>query len=200
MSAASPSFAGLHPADHEPTARLIRPAGGCFAVVEVDIPAAVEDVWESVATGPGYRRWFVEAELEGRVGGRLVTHHGDVGDSTGTITVWEPPHRYAYTEPDWRGDGATVPDWITEITVHRLFPTDPASGPGPGFGRPADPGHDDGAVRTRVRLTSGVETEGERWVQDIEGTIAGWTSALRLLAEYHADSAEPPDHASKDGT
>lgn len=175
MSAASPSFSGPHSTDHEPTARLARPGEGCFTVVEVDVVGTVEEVWESVATGPGYRRWFEEAELEPRVGGRLVTHHGDFGDSTGTITVWDRPHRYAYVEPDWMGDGATVPDWATEITVHRLFPTEPESGPGPGFGhaRCATPGPDAGPARTRVRLTSGVETEGQRWGEDIEGTLPG---------------------------
>ncbi|MEW1981650.1 hypothetical protein AB0333_12110 [Citricoccus sp. NPDC079358] len=52
------------------------------------VPATAEEVWESVATGPGYRRWFVEAELEPRVGGTLVTHHGDFGDSEGTLPGW----------------------------------------------------------------------------------------------------------------
>lgn len=173
----------------EPTARIVRPAEGCFTVVEVDVPAPVPEVWESVATGPGHRRWFVESELEERVGGRLVSHHGDFGDSVGTITVWEPPHRYAYVESDWRGEGTAVPDWTTEITVHRLYPTEPESGPGPGLGRPSSPVHDDGAVRTRVRLTSGVATGAEQWGDDIEGTLPGWTSALRLLAEFHAHFA-----------
>lgn len=191
MSAASPSFSGPHSTDHEPTARLIRPGEGCFTVVEVDVAGTVEEVWESVATGPGHRRWFVEAELEQRAGGRIVTHHGDSGDSAGTITVWEPPHRYAYVEPDWMGEDTAVPDWTTEITVHRLFPTEPESGPGPGVGQahPATPMSDAGPVRTRVRLTSGVETEGERWAGDIEATLNGWISALRLLGEYHARDA-----------
>lgn len=167
-----------------PRARLLRPAGGCLAVVEVDVPATVDEVWESVATGPGYSRWFVPAELEPRVGGRLVTHHGDFGEAPGTITAWAPPHRYAYVESDWQGDGTPVPDWTTEITVHRLYPTEPESGPGPGVGH--RPGDDAGPPRTRVRLTSGVETEGERWGEDIAGTVPGWVSALRLLADYHA--------------
>ena len=162
-----------------PTARLIRPTGGCFAVAEVDLPATVEQAWQSVATGPGYLRWFVEADLEERLGGWLVTHHGDFGESVGTITAWQPPHRYAYAEACWTGDGTPVPDWTTEITVHRLYPTQPESGPGPGVGRPVGQGPDAGPVRTRVRLTSGVATEGERFGEDIRGTLAGWSAALR---------------------
>lgn len=194
MSAASPSFSGPYSADHEPTARIVRPGDGCFAVVEVDVAGTVEEVWESVATGAGSRRWFVETEIEERVGGRILTHHADVGACTGTITVWEPPHRYVYAEADWRGDGTQVPPRTTEITVHRLFPTEPGSGPGPGLGhaRPATPGPDAGPVRTRVRLTSGVETEGQRWGLDIEGTLPGWSAALRLLAEHHAPVPGPP--------
>lgn len=193
MSAASPSFSGPYSADHEPTARIIRSGDGCFAVVEVDVSGTVDEVWESVATGPGYRRWFGEAEIEEQVGGPIVTHHTDFGASTGTITVWEPPHRYVYAEADWRGDGTPVPAWTTEITVHRLFPTEPGSGPGPGLARRPGQGPDDGSAHTRVRLTSGVETEGERWGQDIEETLPGWSAALRLLGEHHAHAPGLPD-------
>jgi uncharacterized protein YndB with AHSA1/START domain len=153
----------------EPTVRADRSGDGCAVVVTVDVPAGPEEVWESVATGPGYRRWFVEAELDPRVGGRLVTHHGDFGDSVGTVTAWNPPHGYAYVEPDWMGDGTEVPDWRTEITLTAL------------------PGAD--TVRTRVQLASGVDTGGETWAEDILGTIPGWASALRLLAEYHTHFA-----------
>lgn len=159
-----------HPAANgEPTARIVREGQGCLAVVEVTVPGSAEEVWESVATGPGYRRWFVEAELEPRVGGALVTHHGDFGDSEGTITAWEPPHRYAYVEPDWMGDGTPVPDWATEITLEPVL--------------------DDGPPATLVRLTSGVATEADTWGEDIEGTLPGWRSALRLLAEFHTHFA-----------
>ncbi|MFC0247761.1 SRPBCC domain-containing protein [Citricoccus parietis] len=160
---------GLPEASGEPTARIEREGQGCLAIVEVTVPGPAEEVWESVASGPGYRRWFVEAELEPRVGGALVTHHGDFGDSEGTITAWDPPHRYAYVEPDWMGEGTPVPDWATEITL--------------------EPVPDDGPPATLVRLTSGVATEADTWGEDIEGTLPGWRSALRLLAEFHAHVA-----------
>ncbi|MGW9551005.1 SRPBCC family protein [Citricoccus zhacaiensis] len=153
----------------EPSARFERDGPGCWAIVEVSVPGTAEEVWDSVATGPGYRRWFVEAELEPHVGGALVTHHGDFGDSEGTITAWDPPHRYAYVEPDWMGEGTPVPDWTTEITL--------------------EPVPDDGPPATLVRLTSGVATEADTWGEDIAGTLPGWRSALRLLAEYHAHFA-----------
>lgn len=153
----------------EPSARFERDGPGCWAIVEVAVPGTAEEVWDSVATGPGYRRWFVEAELEPRVGGALVTHHGDFGDSEGTITAWDPPHRYAYVEPDWMGEGTPVPDWTTEITL--------------------EPVPDDGPPATLVRLTSGVATEAGSWGEDIGGTLPGWRSALRLLAEFHAHFA-----------
>ncbi|NUL44343.1 SRPBCC domain-containing protein [Cellulosimicrobium funkei] len=159
-----------HPAvTGEPTSWFERDGPGCRTIVEVTVPGTVEEAWESVATGPGYSRWFVEAELEPRVGGALVTHHGDFGDSEGTITAWDPPRRYAYVEPDWMGEGTPVPDWVTEITLKPVL--------------------DDGPPATLVRLASGVETEADAWGADIEGTLPGWRSALRLLAEFHTHFA-----------
>ncbi|MFC7401894.1 SRPBCC domain-containing protein [Citricoccus sp. GCM10030269] len=161
-----------------PTATVDRSNDGCRVVVEVDVPAGVDDVWESVATGEGYLRWFVTAELEPREGGRLITHHGDFGDSEGIITQWEPGrHHYAYVEADWMGDGTPVPDWHTEITLAPASVPVPVSVP------------DAAEPRTRVRLSSGIDTEGEQWAEDIVGTVDGWTSALRTLAEYHAHFA-----------
>jgi hypothetical protein len=43
----------------------------------------------------------VPAEVDERVGGEIVTRHGPYGDSTGVVTAWEPPHRFAYEEHDW---------------------------------------------------------------------------------------------------
>ncbi|NLS10019.1 hypothetical protein HGQ17_08415 [Nesterenkonia sp. MY13] len=63
------------------------------AVLEAEVPGTPEGVWAAIATGPGIEALFVPASVEEREGGKIVTHHGDYGDSEGTITAWEPPHR-----------------------------------------------------------------------------------------------------------
>lgn len=63
-----------------------------------------DEVWELIATGPGISRWFVPASVEPRVGGAITQRHGpgDDGVSRGTISAYEPPHRFVYEE-DWEG-------------------------------------------------------------------------------------------------
>ena len=64
----------------------------------VEVPGDPEIVWKAIATGPGIATWFVPAQVEERKGGRIVTDHGPYGTSEGVVTVWEPPHRFAYEE------------------------------------------------------------------------------------------------------
>lgn len=67
--------------------------------IAVDAPPEV--VWTAIATGPGLSMWFLESEIEERVGGRVVFHMGPEMSSEGEVTAWEPPARMAYAEPDW---------------------------------------------------------------------------------------------------
>lgn len=131
------------------------------AVVEVEVPGTPEQIWETIATGPGIEAWFVRADVEPRLGGKIVTHHGSYGVSEGVITAWEPPRRVAYDEPDWQGPDTPVPTWNTEIVVEAV------SG--------------DTCV---VRLTSGFLAGGDDWHDDVDGTFDGWTGALRNLRLY----------------
>ena len=132
------------------TARLVR--------AEIEVPGTPEEVWEAIATGPGIACWFVPAEVDERVGGEIVTHHGPYGDSRGVVTGWEPPRRFAYEERDW-AEGA--PPWATEILVEAR-----AGG------------------TCLVRLVSGVFSGGEDWGDDIDATEAGWQFGLENLRLY----------------
>jgi uncharacterized protein YndB with AHSA1/START domain len=132
------------------TARLVR--------TEIEVPGTPEEVWEAIATGPGIACWFVPAEVDERVGGEIVTHHGPYGDSRGVVTAWEPPRRFAYEERDW-AEGA--PPWATEILVEAR-----AGG------------------TCLVRLVSGVFSDGEDWADDIDGTEAGWQLGMENLRLY----------------
>jgi uncharacterized protein YndB with AHSA1/START domain len=66
---------------------------------EVEIDATPEQVWEAIATGPGYDSWFMgRTEVEPGEGGQVRTDlGGHVMESR--ITAWEPLRRLAY-----RGD------------------------------------------------------------------------------------------------
>ena len=44
--------------------------------VEVEVPGTPEEVWDAIATGPGISKWFVPADVEPRVGGKVVHNFG----------------------------------------------------------------------------------------------------------------------------
>jgi uncharacterized protein YndB with AHSA1/START domain len=129
--------------------------------VEVEVPGTPEEVWEAIATGPGIECWFVPAEVEEREGGTIKTDHGPFGESTGTVTAWEPPHRFAYEERDWHPDKPGVPPWATEILVEAR-----AGG------------------TCVVRLASGLFSNAADWADEIEPTEDGWRQGLENLRLY----------------
>lgn len=134
----------------EPTARV--------SAHEIEVPGDPTEVWRAIATGPGIATWFVPAEVEEREGGRIITDHGPFGTSEGVVTVWEPPHRFAYEERGWNPDASDAPPWATELLVEAR----------------------DGGTCI-VRLVSGFFEHGDDWEQQLEGTDEGWRAALRNL-------------------
>jgi uncharacterized protein YndB with AHSA1/START domain len=164
--------------EDRPDARVVR--------VEVEVPGTPEEVWEAIATGPGIETWFVPAEVEEREGGSITTHHGPYGDSTGVITAWEPPRRFAYEERDWKPEAPDAPPWATEILVEAR-----AGG------------------TCVVRLASGLFSNATEWADEIEGTESGWDQALENLRLYlthfrgercatlfvTSSTSEPPERA-----
>jgi uncharacterized protein YndB with AHSA1/START domain len=129
--------------------------------VEVEVPGTPEEVWEAIATGPGLECWFVPAEVEGREGGTITTDHGPFGESTGTVTAWEPPHRFAYEERDWHPDRPDPPPWATEILVEARS-----------------------GGTCVVRLASGLFSNASDWADEIEPTEDGWRQGLQNLRLY----------------
>ena len=45
--------------------------------LEVDVPGTPEEVWATVATGPGITSWFVPSTVEERDGGAIAMHFGE---------------------------------------------------------------------------------------------------------------------------
>jgi uncharacterized protein YndB with AHSA1/START domain len=64
----------------------------------IEVPGTPEEVWELIATGHGIETWFVPAEVEPRVGGRVAIDIGTGMEECGEVSAWEPPHRFAYDE------------------------------------------------------------------------------------------------------
>jgi uncharacterized protein YndB with AHSA1/START domain len=129
--------------------------------VEVEVPGTPEEVWEAIATGPGLECWFVPADVEGREGGTIKTDHGPFGESTGTVTAWEPPRRFAYEERDWHPDRPDPPPWATEILVEARS-----------------------GGTCVVRLASGLYSNAAGWEDEIDPTEDGWRHGLENLRLY----------------
>lgn len=68
--------------------------------VTAEVAGSPEEVWRLIATGPGISTWFMPATVETHVGGMVSQRHapGDEGVSEGTVTAYEPPHRFVYSE------------------------------------------------------------------------------------------------------
>ncbi|MGH8931799.1 MAG: SRPBCC family protein [Egibacteraceae bacterium] len=147
------------PEYEHPTARVVR--------VEMEVPGTPEEVWRAIATGPGIATWFVPAEVDEHEGGTIVTHHGPWGDSVGTVTAWEPPHRFAYEERDYT-DKLGAPPWATEILVEARSGT------------------------CVVRLISGFFRDSEGWEDQLEGTDQGWRQGMTNLRLYLTHFAGQP--------
>lgn len=96
----------------------------------VEVPGTPEEVWRTVATGPGISSWFVPVNVEERPGGAMRMDVGGTEVETGRVAVWEPPRRVVF-----EGQGLTF-DWMVE-----------GEPPGPCTVRLVNAGFDDDARR-----------------------------------------------------
>ncbi len=126
--------------------------------VEWEVPGTPEAVWDAIATGPGISSWFVPTEVEERVGGAVAFHLGGGIESTGVVTGWEPPHRFAYEEPAWN---PPAPALGTEFLVEALS-----------------------GGTCRVRVVHSLFTSSEEWDNQLEGMETGWKLFFGVLGAY----------------
>lgn len=126
--------------------------------LEVEVSATPEQVWLAIATGPGITAWFVPTDVDERKGG-AITFHLDPGmDSTGVVTAWEPPRRFAYEERDWM-PGA--PPLATEFLIEARS----------------------GGLCV-VRLVSSLFASSAEWDDQLESFETGWRPFLQILWLY----------------
>jgi uncharacterized protein YndB with AHSA1/START domain len=64
---------------------------------EIEVEATPQQVWEAIATGPGWDSWFMgRNEIEPREGGRTRWSIGGY-TAESTVTAWDPPKRFVST-------------------------------------------------------------------------------------------------------
>jgi uncharacterized protein YndB with AHSA1/START domain len=87
----------------------------------VEVPGTPDEVWAAIATAAGMSAWFVETDVEERLGGAICFHMGPGAESRGTVSGWDPPRRFEITEPDWAGlagrPDAPVTPMLSEFLV-----------------------------------------------------------------------------------
>jgi uncharacterized protein YndB with AHSA1/START domain len=126
--------------------------------LEFEVPGTPERVWQAIATGPGISSWLFPTEVEEREGGAVAFHIGPGMDSSGTVTAWEPPRRFAYEEPDWFPN---APPLATEFIIEA---------------RSGD--------TCIVRLVHSLFASSDEWNDQLEGFESGWSSFFQVLRLY----------------
>lgn len=158
---------------------LKKDASGRHVAVEVELPGTPEQIWQAMATGPGYSAWFAKTRIEERVGGQISFDMGGGMVSSGQVTRWEPPYRFGYEETGWSGE---APPLATELTIEAKA----------------------GGTCT-VRMVHSLFTERDDWDGELESMETGWPGVFKVLRIYLRDfaglkAAMSGPHGQFDGT
>ena len=141
-------------------------SGKRWVEMEFVTPGTPEEVWHAMATGAGNAAWFIRADIEEKIGGALTFHFGPGVTTSGTVTQWEPPHRFGYVEIGW---GENAPPLATEITV-----TARKGG------------------TCLVRMVHSLFNTTDDWDDQMEGFESGWPGFIEVLRIYLAHHAGKP--------
>ncbi len=130
----------------------------------VEIDADADTVWQAISDGEEIRRWFpLNADVEGRVGGKYKIDWGPACAGQGTITEWEEGARLRYEE-EWPGADMEVPVTV-EYTIESR----------------------DG--KTIVRMVNAGFSADEDWADYLDTIDSGWRYFLwnlKVYVERHA--------------
>jgi uncharacterized protein YndB with AHSA1/START domain len=130
---------------------------------EIEVAGTPEQVWETIATGPGISIWFVPSDVEEREGGTMTMRHGAGMDQTAEVTAWDPPRRFAFESPFQPTEDAPSERLAVELLVEAR------SG--------------DTCV---VRLVHSGFGSGPDWDRMRESSVSGWETCLAVLKLYLA--------------
>lgn len=137
---------------------------------EVEVPGTPEQVWEAIATGRGISSWFVPSEVDGRKGGKAVSHFGPGSsmDSVATITEWDAPRRFVATSQDEPGAPEVATEWIVEARA---------------------------GGTCVVRVVHSWFASTDDWDNQFDGHEQGWVAFFRILRLYLEHFAGQPSAA-----
>ncbi|MGQ3295534.1 MAG: SRPBCC family protein, partial [Shinella sp.] len=138
-------------------------SGKRWVEMEFLVPGTPDQVWQAMATGPGNTAWFTRAEIEERIGGQLTFQFMPGVASGGTVTGWEPPHRFGYVEVGW---AENAPPIATEISI---------------VARSGD--------QCLVRMVHSLFSTTGDWDDQMEGFESGWPGFIEVLRIYLAHHA-----------
>ena len=145
-------------------------SGRRWVEMEFLVPGTPEQVWHAIATGPGMSAWFTPTTVDEHVGGAIKFDFGaeNCGEdvSSGSVTAWDPPTRFAYEEYGWSGDAPPV---ATEVTV---------------TSRSGD--------RCVVRMVHSLFTDRDDWDDELESFETGWPGFFEVLRVYLKNFAGKP--------
>jgi uncharacterized protein YndB with AHSA1/START domain len=132
----------------------------------IEVPGTPEQVWSAIATANGIQSWFTPTDLEEREGGALVFRMGEGMDSSGTVTGWDPPHRFAYVEPEWAAMVGHDVDSVTPLATEFLVEAQSGG-------------------TCVVRMVSSAFGSGADWEREFfDDMDKGWPSVLQRLRLY----------------
>ncbi len=126
--------------------------------VETVVPGTPEEVWETIATGPGISKWFVPAQVEPRAGGKMILNFGPGMDSESQVTAWDAPRSFSATG---EGLGPGAPAMATEWTVEAR----------------------DGGTCT-VRVVHSLFADTDDWDNQLGEVEKGWPAFFVVLRMY----------------
>lgn len=134
--------------------------------LEVEVAGTPEQVWEAIATGAGISAWLQPTEVEEWVGGRFAFDMAAQGlgvNDSGTVTAWQPPHRFATGGVRWQAAEAPAAllatEWLVEATS---------------------------GGRCRVRMVMSGFGSGATWDREIQALTEGMRKAMEQLRSYLA--------------
>jgi uncharacterized protein YndB with AHSA1/START domain len=129
--------------------------------LEVEVAGTPEQVWQAIATGPGISAWLQPTTVDEHKGGTFAFDMGAGMNDTGRVTAWEPPHRFATGNVQWRAEGVGTAVLATEWLVEAVS-----------------------GSRCRVRMVMSGFGNGVEWDQEVEQLTEGMRSALQSLRRY----------------
>ena len=134
--------------------------------VEVEVKGTPEQVWQAIASGPGISSWFVQAKVDGRVGGAVSLDFGGGMVSGAKITNWQPPHRFTAEDSTWLQGGPPVAtEWSVEARA---------------------------GGTCIVRVVHSLFASTDDWDNQLESTENGWPGYFRVLRHYLEHHAGQP--------